>query len=261
MKQTFKTLIRKTGGKYLRIVLPRPLFFKILKLKIKLVGRAYIPAETSKAYKRRLEEGFFKRYIKGQGLDIGYGGDPLTPNVKGYDFEHGNALYLDGLKPYERFDYVYSSHCLEHMNDPRLALKIWWHRVKEGGYLIFTVPHRDLFEKQKTLPSSWNQDHKFLYMPEKHDPPYTLGVRQLIKESLDNYKIIYVKVCDKGYEYVGLHEHSKGEYSIEAVIKKNESLENENKRTSLNEKAKKAVEALEEIRKDPEAMKQVERLL
>lgn len=222
MKQSLKLKdrLRKISGKYARKIFPKPLFNKILKLKIKLVGRAYIPGETSKAKRRREEEGFFEKYTLGKGLDIGFGGDPVTPDVKGYDFEHGDALYLKGLKPNEVFDFVYSSHCLEHMPNPGLALKQWWKRVKKGGYLIFAVPHRDLFEKKKELPSDWNQDHKFLYMPEKHELPYTLGVRQLIQESLKDCKIIYVKTCDKGYKYVGKNSHSEGEYSIEAVIKK-----------------------------------------
>ena len=218
---TLKDKVRKFSGKYARKIFPKPFFYKILKLKIKFVGRAYIPGETSKAKKRREEEGFFEKYARGKGLDIGFGGDPVTPNVKGYDFEHGNALYLDGLKPNEKFDFVYSSHCLEHMPDPGLALKIWWKRVKRGGYLIFAVPHRDLYERKKTLPSDWNQDHKYFYLPEKHEPPCTLGVKQLIKESLGDYKIMYVKTCDQGYEYIGKNgQHSKGEFSIEAVIKK-----------------------------------------
>ncbi len=215
-----KDKIRRFFGKYGRKIFPKPIFTKILKLKIKIIGRAYIPGETSKAKKRREREGFFEKYAKGKGLDIGFGGDPVTPNVRGYDFEHGDALYLDGLKPNEKFDFVYASHCLEHMPDPGLALQNWWKRVKHGGYLIFAVPHRDLYEKKKELPSLWNQDHKYFYVPEKHEHPHTKGVKQLINESLEDHKIIYVKTCDEGYQYVGKEAESTGEYSIEAVIKK-----------------------------------------
>jgi SAM-dependent methyltransferase len=219
-KTSLKDRIRKIGGKYSRKILPKPIFTKILKLKIKLIGRAYIPGETSKAKKRRLKEGFFEKYTKGKGLDIGFGGDPITSNVMGYDFEHGDALYLDGLKSDEKFDFVYSSHCLEHMPNPGLALKKWWERVKKGGYLIIYLPHRDLFEKKKTLPSRYNQSHFHFYLPDKDEAPNTLGLRSLIEKSLSGYKIIYIKTCDEGYKSNGPVIESEGEYSIEAVIKK-----------------------------------------
>lgn len=212
--------IAKVGGAVLRKILPKKVFYEILKIKIRLIGRPYIPGETTKAHSRREKEGFFKKYARGRGLDIGFGGDIISENAKGYDFEHGNAETLKGLNPEEKFDFVYSSHTLEHMCDPWTTMKIWFDRVKKNGYLIIYIPHRDLFEKKKELPSNWNSDHKYFYMPEKHEKPYTLGMRQLIQESLKDYKIVYVKTCDKDYEYLGKNKHSEGEYSIEAVIKK-----------------------------------------
>ena len=85
--------------------------------------RPYVPGETSKAKPRRLREGFYEKYLGGNGLDIGFGGDLVVPNARGWDFEHGDAQDLSGLEN-EKFDFVYSSHTLEHMQDPAIALKI-----------------------------------------------------------------------------------------------------------------------------------------
>jgi ubiquinone/menaquinone biosynthesis C-methylase UbiE len=133
--------------------------------------------------------------------------------------EQGNAQTLKGLRDCS-FDFVYSGHTLEHMEDPALALKNWWRVVTVGGYLILYVPHRDLYEKKKTLPSQWNPDHKHFFLPDHDDPPDTLGLQQLIQKTISNYKVEYSRVCDEGYESFGNDTHSKGEYSIEIVLKK-----------------------------------------
>ena len=201
--------IAHAGGRVLSKIVPLKLFWWMQKSKIKLLGRPHIPAETSKAKDRRIREGFFEKYIKGSGVDIGCGGDKLTPQTLGFDFENVNAQTLDGLDKNLMFDYVYSSHTLEHMPNPLGALKNWAARVKKGGYLIIYLPHRDLFEKKKELPSQWNSGHTTFFMPEKTEKPYTLGVREIINDNLKDFKIVYLKVCDEGYHSLGPNKHSE----------------------------------------------------
>src|SRR3970282_1033769 len=100
----------------------------------------------------------------GRGLDIGFGGDLLTPNCRGWGFEHGDAQYLRGIGD-AAFDFVYAGHPLEHLADPAGSLRNWWRVLKPGGHLIIYLPHRDLYEKRTQLPSPWNPDHKFFYLP------------------------------------------------------------------------------------------------
>jgi SAM-dependent methyltransferase len=183
------------------------------------VGRRAAPAETSKAKPRRQREGFFDLYCQGRGLDIGYGGDPVVRGVRGWDFEHGDAQYLQSLQD-ASFDFVYSSHTLEHMVDPAVSVQNWWRVVKPGGYLLLYVPHRDLYEKKKTLPSQWNGDHKSFLLPEADDPPDTVGLRPLLEAHCVGGEIVYLKVCDAGHTITTPDVHSDGEYSIEAVVKK-----------------------------------------
>lgn len=193
--------------------------FPILKFLYKHFGRPVTKLETSKAYKRRFNEMFFSNYCRGSGLDIGFGGDILTRTCRGWDFEDGDAQYLKGLED-ESFDYVYSGHTLEHMIDESVALKNWWRVVKSGGYLILYIPHRDLYEKRKSLPSQWNPDHKHFFLLDKDEEPDTIGVIPLIGRTLSGYEIEYAKVCDEGYVDHGQDSHSDGEYSIEVVLKK-----------------------------------------
>ena len=121
---------------------------KLQGLIIRMFGRRMTPSETSKAFARRDQEGFFVKYCRGRGLDIGYGGDLLCANARGWDIEDGDAMLLSGL-PDASFDFVYSSHTLEHMRDLDVALGNWWRVLKPNGYLILCLPHRDLYEEEE----------------------------------------------------------------------------------------------------------------
>jgi ubiquinone/menaquinone biosynthesis C-methylase UbiE len=117
--------------------------------------------ETSKCYARRRERCDFTRYLVGEGIDIGCGDDPLVVeegSVRGYDRPDGDALYLAGV-PDESYDFVYSSHCLEHMPDVKLALTNWIRILRPGGILYVVVPDFELYEKD-SWPSRYNSDHK-----------------------------------------------------------------------------------------------------
>jgi SAM-dependent methyltransferase len=181
--------------------------------------RPKVTAETSKAFARRERENFFTKYCVGQGLDIGFGGDLIVSNAKGYDFEHGDAQFLNNIQD-ETYDFVYSSHTLEHLDDVVTALKNWYRVVKKNGYLILYIPHRDLYEKKQTLPSQFNDGHKHFFLLDKDEEPDTFGILPLITRTLNCHEIIYAKECSEGHTITDPLLHSNGEYSIEVVIKK-----------------------------------------
>lgn len=141
-----------------------------------------------------------KAIFKGKGIDIGCGPDPIFPHVKRFDQNDGDANHItDYVK--EQFDFVFSSHCLEHMYDPYAALKEWWKLVKEGGYLYVTVPEEDLYE-QGHWPSIYNSDHKhtFTMYKDKSWSPVSVNVLDLVR-SLPDAQVIKVELQDYGYDY------------------------------------------------------------
>lgn len=197
----------------------RFIYRNYLKRKYLTKGRPFIPGETFKARSRREKENFFELYCRGEGLDIGYGGDPVVPGVDVWDFEHGDAQLLQGAAR-GKYEFVYSSHTLEHLNDPSEAMYNWWRVLKPGGYLIIYIPHRDLYEKKKTLPSRFNDNHKHFFLIDKDENPDTIGLIPLIRRTLTNYEIVYIKECSEGNTIKDPDRHSNGEYSIETVIRK-----------------------------------------
>jgi len=205
--------------KIARGFIPMALYRRLRPYYFRVFGWGYRPAETTKARPRRLREGFFEKYCQGKGLDVGFGGDPLTPDCRCFDYEHGDAQYIKSIKD-NSFDFVYTSHVIEHMVDPAISLKNWWRAVKPGGYLLLYLPHRDLYEKKKTLPSLYNPDHKHFFLLEQDEDPVTLGIVPLIKKTLPGAEIIYAKECAEGHTITDPLIHSDGEYSIEVVIKK-----------------------------------------
>jgi len=117
--------------------------------------------ETSKCHSARQKRGDFEKYLRGSGIDIGAGNDPLRVVeglVRGWDVAEGDAQVMPGV-PDGVYDFVYSSHCLEHMRDVPEALRNWVRIIKPGGHLYVVVPDYVLYEKI-TWPSRFNSDHK-----------------------------------------------------------------------------------------------------
>ena len=83
-------------------------------------------------------------YLKGEGIDIGCGADPILPNAQPFDRAQGDANKVTQYFT-KKFEYVFSSHALEHMVDARAAFKEWFALLKPGGYMVTIVPDEDLY--------------------------------------------------------------------------------------------------------------------
>jgi ubiquinone/menaquinone biosynthesis C-methylase UbiE len=180
--------------------------------------------EVSKARERRESEGWFEKYAPEQksGIDIGCQNDPLNQTFRRFDriFGDGDATLMQGIDD-ETFFTVHASHVLEHIDDPITAVRNWFRILQTGGHLIIVVPHRDLYERKKELPSDWNYDHKCFWLPDESDPPHTRSLKEVVFSAIPNANIVSLKVLDEGFDNSVPHNfHSIGEYSIEAIIKK-----------------------------------------
>lgn len=116
--------------------------------------------ETSKCYGLRHQRGDFHKYLKGNGIDVGAGSAALvvpSGTVRAWDRSDGDGQTLDSVQD-ASLDFVYSSHCLEHLADISVALKNWVRVTKPQGYLYIVVPDYTLFEHH-CWPSKFNPNH------------------------------------------------------------------------------------------------------
>lgn len=176
-----------------------------------LTLHAGVSGGTSISIQRRVRDArFATRYFVGCGLDVGGGGDslalyrelfPLIRNVVIYDRPQGDAQVLENVDD-GVFDFLYSSHCLEHMRDPREALANWIRVVRPGGYLVVSVPDEDLYE-QGEWPSTFNSDHKFTFTMAKHSSwsPVSINVLSMLGEVAHLARTVSVETIDHAFRY------------------------------------------------------------
>ncbi len=137
--------------------------------------------------------------FNGEGIDIGCGLDPIMPTARPFDMQDGDANNITKYVT-NQYDYVFSSHCLEHMHNPQSALHEWWQLVKTNGHLIFTVPDEDLYE-QGYFPSLFNDDHKATFTISKNQSwsECSFNLIDLVK-TLPNSRLLKIELQDLGYD-------------------------------------------------------------
>lgn len=87
---------------------------------------------------------FAKKMLKGHGLDIGCSKlEWAFPGAVPVDLSFEDGLYhANNLPEYASgFDYIFSSHCLEHVDDWVKTLEYWSTTLCSGGILFLYLPH------------------------------------------------------------------------------------------------------------------------
>lgn len=195
-----------------------------------------VPGVTAISMQRRLHDSrFATRYFVGNGLDVGGGIDslavyreffPLAKNIFVYDRPHGDAQLLSNITD-ESFDFLYSSHCLEHMRDPVDSMTNWLRVVRPGGHLVINVPDEDLYE-QGQWPSRFNSDHKLSFTIAKRSSwsPVSVNVLDMLSGFRDQVDIVSIQQLDQGYRHetlprgVDQTRTPMAECAIEFVLRK-----------------------------------------
>jgi predicted SAM-dependent methyltransferase len=105
---------------------------------------------------------FAKHFCKGVGYDIGCNRLEWSfPGSTPIDLVFDNEWDAYNL-PEEKVDYIYSSHCLEHLTDWVKALDYWTSKLKKDGTLFLYLPHYN----QKYWRPWNNRKHLHVFMPE-----------------------------------------------------------------------------------------------
>lgn len=105
---------------------------------------------------------FAKHFCKGFGYDIGCNRLEWSfPTAKPIDLLFEDQWDAYSL-PDDKVDYIYSSHCLEHLPDWIKALDYWTDKIRTGGVLFLYLPH---YNQEYWRP--WNnRKHLHVFSPE-----------------------------------------------------------------------------------------------
>lgn len=167
--------------------------------------------ECSKSINRRMSNpDFINKYFVGNGVDIGGLPDPLAiymeffcqlESVKTWDLEDGDAQFMESVEN-NKYNFVHSSHCLEHINDPFEGIKNWVRITKPGGYIIVTVPDEDLYE-QGIWPPSFNLDHKNTFTIYKRESwcKNSINIMDLVMSLGDEVEVVKIEQLSSNYRF------------------------------------------------------------
>jgi SAM-dependent methyltransferase len=201
------------------------------------MSRSGISGVGNSIVRRLRDPNFMSRYFVGHGIDIGAKGNnslgyfmeffPLIKSVQDWDIRDGDAQHMHDVSD-GRYDFVHSSHCLEHIRDPFEALISWWRILKPGGHLVVLVPDEDMYE-QGVWPSSFNGDHKRSFTTYKKDSwcvcsTNVIHLLMWLADRNDNLDIIKIERltatfrCDVGRQ--DQSGSSIGEPAIEFIVRK-----------------------------------------
>lgn len=189
--------------------------------------------ESTKAMYRRMHDPAFQRfYFAGEGLDIGPGDDsiskqrhvfPRIDSVRDFDMQHGDGMTLGTIMPHT-FDFVHSSHSLEHMAEPTAALRRWIDVTKPAGYIIVLVPDFKLYEHEE-WPSKFNSDHKHAFSMSFYDDIAVTHVPSLIVGLNDVAHPIKMELLRSTFHFMEHRDVDQtlgiGECAIEIILQKN----------------------------------------
>lgn len=137
---------------------------------------------------------YAKHLCRGRGLDIGcHKLEWALPDAIPIDLTLEDEYDAYNL-PSGKYDYIFSSHCLEHLSDWVKALEYWTEHLAKGGVLFLYLPHYD-----QTYWRPWhNKKHK-----------HVLTREVIIDFMLDNgYKNIFSSERDMNHSFAVVGEKS-----------------------------------------------------
>lgn len=153
------------------------------------------PAIQANGFASQYAFPYAKKFCIGSGLDIGcmkpewmlMGSFPIDLAIND-PWEAMNLPMPQGRNG-GGWDYIFSSHCLEHLNDYVAALDYWSEHLKSGGNLFLYLPNMDY---QEYWNPANNRKHLCYISP------------KVIQSYFDNRKQVWTKVTvTQGYDLNG----------------------------------------------------------
>lgn len=165
---------------------------------IEFKGDVY-PKFQSEGFASQFAFPFAKHFCKGVGVDIGCNrvewalpGSIVVDPVITPEF---NAMNLPAVKDGAPlfFDYIFSSHCLEHLNDWVGVLDYWLSQIKKGGVIFLYLPDPS---QRYWLPWNNRKHVNILTAQMIHEYFVDRGCSKVFSSGVDLNNSFYV-VCEK----------------------------------------------------------------
>lgn len=124
-----------------------------------------------------------QHFCTGEGLDIGGFNKWTFPGARAINITLDDEFDAYNL-PKGQYDYIFSSHTLEHLPDYIKALEYWKSHLKDEGVLFLYLPHPDM---EYWRPEN-NRKHLHLFHPEDLKKSLeNLGYKNIIMSERDMY--------------------------------------------------------------------------
>ncbi len=138
--------------------------------------------------------GILAQYCRGRGLDVGRGDNKIQPDAIGVDI----ADMANGVTPEvrrlpfedESMDYLFSSRCLEALEDTGGVLAEWMRVLRPGGNLVLHLLHKNVYPKVETPAANPTHKHSL-------NPNFVLAA---LSETND-YDILHIDESNAGSEH------------------------------------------------------------
>jgi len=156
---------------------------------------------------------FAKQYCVGKGVDVGchkeewaFPGAYITdPSIN--EFDAMNLIpskVINGIKMPE-WDYIFSSHCLEHVKENWMTvLDYWLSCIRVGGIIFLYLPHKS---QEYWLPEN-NRKHVHSF-DGLEISDYLRGLGHKVIRSGVDLNHSFVVVCEKQIDNQDLLDHAK----------------------------------------------------
>ena len=152
------------------------------------------PAFQARGYAAQFAIPFAKHVCIGDGYDIGcMKREWAFPGATPIDISFDDEWHATNL-PKLGADYIFSSHCLEHIDDWVITMDYWFDALKKNGTLFLYLPH---YEQEYWKP--WNnRKHRNMFSP------------QIIKDYMKDrgYVKIFVSDIDLNHSFMVMGEKS-----------------------------------------------------
>lgn len=150
------------------------------------------------------------------------GANPLRGGVAFVSTAHHTSLdEMEGI-PENTYDFIVSSHVIEHCRNPIRVLQAAHQKLKKGGRLFFTVPHMHYtFDKDRRLTSVAHMVEDFLHPDHERDAIHTMDfvVNVLFQEpERDQARIDAILKQYMQREEIDVHYHTFTEENFDDMI-------------------------------------------